>query len=185
MKVTLQFIKDLIDSDFLMVDYKKELSLKNKSVVQIKNQKSIVLDLLESNKNMKQFIRNLQFLRKNELFLLQIIIENSFYEEILNKTFKGKKTNKKIKIISTYVDLKVLKNTKKIKTMFLVLNNTKIPFNQLFYQNIHLIHQMNNLLELKNYGQYKITNTINTINKLVFLICIIKETLTLRNENTK
>ena len=68
--------------------------------------------------------------------------------------------------------------------MFLVLNNTKIPFNQLFYQNIHLIHQMNNLLELKNYGQYKITNTINTINKLVFLICIIKETLTLRNENT-
>ena len=154
------FVKELIDSDFLIVNKKKSYE---------------ILNLMESNKELKQFIRLLQFLIETKS-PLYIIVENKHSATFINKFFDT--FSSKVEII---VQIGINKKTEK-SGLVLVLEESsssknEILFKKLCRNNFFLVSKINCIVENEFLGFYKIFNEVNDIKKLVFILTLIRNIL--------
>jgi len=154
------FVKELIDSDFLIVKSLKTLG---------------VLNLMELNKEMKQFIRLLQFLIEIKA-PLYIIVESKHVVTFINNFFENFPT--KINIV---VQTNIVKKTQKAGLLLILEESTSIKnevlFKKLFRNEFFLVNKINFNTEKEFLGIYKIFNQITEIKKLVFILTLIRNIL--------
>jgi hypothetical protein len=175
MKMTTQLLKDLIDSDFLFLESTRKDD-KLKEIYHLKKKKSGVLDIFELNKSLKQFIRNLQFLKKSDVYLLQIWVQDKFLQELLKTHVVD--SSLKIKII----DLISTVSYTKEKNLFLSIGDLNLKgrniLDRKFTQNnVFIVTNINSTVNQKSLGHYKIYNNIKTLKKFTFLLSIINQVL--------
>lgn len=154
------FVKELIDSDFLIVKSLKTLG---------------VLNLMELNKEVKQFIRLLQFLIETKA-PLYIIVESKHVVTFINNFFENFPT--KINIV---VQTNIVKKTQKAGLLLILEESTSIKnevlFKKLFRNEFFLVSKINFNTEKEFLGIYKIFNQITEIKKLVFILTLIRNVL--------
>jgi len=154
------FVKELIDSDFSIINKSKSFR---------------ILNLMELNKEMKQFIRLLQFLLEIKA-PLYIIVENKYMVVFINKFFETFST--KIDII---VQTSLTKKTYKSGLLLILeessLSNSESLFKKISRNNFFLVNKINCNAEKEFLGYYKIFNDINDIKKLVFVLTLIRNIL--------
>lgn len=183
------FLKDLIDSDFSVInlsDKKKQTNSKLRLKLDISKNLEI-LNVLDLNKNLKQFIRSIQELTKNSNSSIYIWVEHFSTVELLEQLFEKINISTKIEIKTTAPSFK--ENSKSIK-LVLILG---IPLNcsikdisyNLFKNNIFLLNKINFQIENNLYGSYKIFNDLNDLKKILFLTVIINQILINSNKNEK
>jgi hypothetical protein len=186
MKKNYQFLKDLVDSDFLLIDSpKKPIYHHNKKYfIRAKYNYSIVLDLIESNQNLKQFIRNLQYLTKKRVHLLQILIGNEYLEELFRETILEEKLDNKIKTITVFSQAK---NLQKIQNVFLAIGNRPEELSDYYFleKNLLLVNEINLNISLRCAGHYRLYNDIKNLNKSTFVLSIICQVLKIHYESRK
>jgi len=154
------FVKELIDSDFLILNRNKNFE---------------VLNLMELNKELKQFIRLLQFLADTKS-PLYIIVDNKHTVNFVSKFFENFSTKAEV-IVQTSV---MKKNGKSGLLLILeesALSKNEFLFKSLFRNNIFLVGKMNCKQEKEFLGFYKIFNEVNDIKKLVFILTLIRNVL--------
>ena len=115
------FVKELIDSDFLILNKKNSFE---------------VLNLMELNKEIKQFIRLLQFLVETRS-PLYIAVENKHTANFISKFFENFPTKTDI-IIQTNV-------TKKTKRsgLLLILEESSFSKNEILYVACNIVYRTN------------------------------------------
>ncbi len=164
------FMRNLIESDFLFIESsKKKQNNNSKLVLKLNVSKKLeILNLLDTNRDLKQLIRSLQFLNKKSNIFLGV--EDFFKADLFADLLTKFDTSSRIQIIT---DLSFL--PKKSKTaLFLLLGTTKIDSSMLFEKGFFLIHRFNSSIEKNAFGTYKIYNDLEDLKKIVFLSCVIK-----------
>ena len=169
------FLKTIIESDFLIIN-KKAKGVVIKTTDSLKYNNYTILNLLETNRNLKQFLRILQFLKKQNNYSLNILIEEdqmrSLFQDYFNKHLKDNNINIINKISS-------LKGKEKINLLIvfedLIYNETKknLIIEKLISRNCFLVVKLNCETELKTLGYYKIYNEMSDIKKIIFIFSII------------
>ena len=180
------FLKSLIESDFLLVDQKSKKDLRYiKSFNKTKDSSLLFLDPLETVKTVKQLIRLLQFLKKQNSSVLHLLVENKQYLELAETFFKPVQINSLPVLVKENLPSKSFSsNTLQLLIMLnFSLNNRETTFKRIFDKNIFLINKINAKFEKNNWGTYKIYNDLNDFKKLVFLLITIQQTLIKKNSN--
>jgi hypothetical protein len=180
------FLKSLIESDFLLVDQKSKKDLRYiKSFNKTKDSSLLFLDPLETVKTVKQLVRLLQFLKKQNSSVLHLLVENKQYLELAETFFKTVQTNSLSVLVKENLPSKSFSNnTLQLLIMLnFSLNNRETTFKRIFDKNIFLINKINAKFEKNNWGTYKIYNDLNDFKKLVFLLITIQQTLIKKNLN--
>lgn len=180
------FLKSLIESDFLLVDQKSKKDLRYiKSFNKTKDSSLLFLDPLETIKTVKQLIRLLQFLKKQNSSVLHLLVENKQYLELAETFFKPVQINSLPVLVKENLPSKSFsRNTLQLLIMLnFSLNNRETTFKRIFDKNIFLINKINAKFEKNNWGTYKIYNDLNDFKKLVFLLITIQQTLIKKNSN--
>jgi hypothetical protein len=174
--INLELYKSIIDSDFLLLNKSSVTNsfyIKNRISIN-KNTCLISLNIFELVKSLKQFIRVLQFLKKQDNSTLNIIVQDKQVSLLLKELLKD--YNERI-VISFGFSYKENVNKEKIE-MYLVLESILSKnqlFRHLFNNNIFLISTINPIYEFNNHGIYKIFNDLNDLKKLIFLVSLIKK----------
>jgi hypothetical protein len=164
-----KFMKNLIESDFLFIESSKKQQNNSKLILKLNISKKLeILNLLDTNRDLKQLIRSLQFLNiKSNIFLG---VEDFFQADLFKELLTNFNNSSCIQIIT---DLSFL--PKKSKTaLFLLLGTTKIDSSMLFEKGFFLIHRLNSSIEKNAFGTYKIFNDLEDLKKIIFLSCLIK-----------
>jgi len=178
------FLKSLIESDFLLVDQKSKKDLRHiKSFNKNKDSSLLFLDPLETVKTVKQLIRLLQFLKKQNSSVLHLLVENKQYLELAETFFKPTQTNSLPVLVKENLPSKGF-SSNTLQLLILLnfsLNNKETTFKRIFDKNIFLINKINAKFEKNNWGTYKIYNNLSDFKKLVFLLIIIQQTLIKKN----
>ena len=180
------FLKSLIESDFLLVDQKSKKDLRYiKSFNKTKDSSLLFLDPLETIKTVKQLIRLLQFLKKQNSSVLHLLVENKQYLELAETFFKPVQINSLPVLVKENLPSKSFSsNTLQLLIMLnFSLNNRETTFKRIFDKNIFLINKINAKFEKNNWGTYKIYNDLNDFKKLVFLLITIQQTVIKKNSN--
>lgn len=188
-------LKSLVDSDFLLFEPQKTVaSHQLKSILSLNSSSIAIIDSLELLKNLQQFVRVLQFLKKQKSRfkkqtnvnlenspVLHICIDNDQFVNLIKTFFKEADLNLFILFLvgNSLSREKISKNS---CNMFLLLNqslqkNKTLPYN-LMDKNIYLITQINAYLEKNKWGSYKIYNELSDFKKIIFLLVIIHLVLT-------
>jgi hypothetical protein len=154
------FVKDLINSDFLILN---------------KNENFKVLNLMELNKELKQFIRLLQLLIETKA-PLYIIVENKYTANFIGKFFESFSTK-----IEIFVQTNIIKKSEKAG-LLLILEESSFSknesfFKKLFRNNFFLVNKINSNIEKEFLGYYKIFNDVSDIKKMVFVLTLIRNIL--------
>jgi len=178
------FLKSLIESDFLLVDQKSKKDLRHiKSFNKNKDSSLLFLDPLETVKTVKQLIRLLQFLKKQNSSVLHLLVENKQYLELAETFFKPTQTSSLPVLVKENLPSKSFSSST-LQLLILLnfsLNNKETTFKRIFDKNIFLINKINAKFEKNNWGTYKIYNDLSDFKKLVFLLIIIQQTLIKKN----
>lgn len=174
-KKTIQkaLLKSLLLSDFLFVN--NTSSLKNPFIQnQLLLKKNIViqLTLIDLLKNLKQFLRLIQYLKKIKNNNLYFCLGNSFRLELLQKVFSIYSLNTNV-----FLTLDVPENINLIQTNSLnflchlndVLLENKNLFKMLTIRHFFLNQKINLSLNKKDFSSYKIYNDLNDFKKIVFI----------------
>lgn len=184
-----EFLLDLINSDFLIINSLKNRE-KNKLSFKVNGnsfQNLNVLNLLHTNKSLKQFIYFLKKLHDFDNSSLYIWVEDSFMVDFLKQIFIKSKFLTKIEIETTpplskqnYNDLKFI----------LVLGSPSNYSNNTLLQNLlknknFLITKINYKVEKNFFGYYKIFNDLSDLKKIIFICSIIDQTLSYKKKNEK
>jgi len=179
-KLQQKFFQSLVQSDFCLLQNKspKQISLVH-SAIKLNSSKWITsLDLTETSKSLKQFIRLFQFLKSQKKGKLLLWVDNKQHQHLLTELLKNNQTN-----YSFQVELDLFRNktfTNVFQTL-IALNRTlaanKKTLKYLFEQDILLITKINAYLENNNLSTYKIYNDLSDFKKLVFIIALIEQTL--------
>jgi hypothetical protein len=175
-----KIMEDILTSDFLIINNKNENKLKNKN----SDFNFFVLDLLETNKMLKQLIRLLQNLKQDKKNILYLLFENSYYSLLFDKLLLNDKEEYNIKI-KLYEFNKYLYKTdydENFSNLLLVLGQPYkasdfIMVKKFFMNKIFLINKINSEEEKFNYIIYKIFNDIKDLKKFIFIYIIIKQIL--------
>lgn len=164
------FMRNLIESDFLFIESsKKKRNNNSKLVLKLSISKKVeILSLLDTNRDLKQLIRLLQFLnRKSNIYVgVEDLFKADLFEEMLVKSANFSR----IKIITTLSFVP----KKSRKALFLLLDRTKIDSNMLFEKGFFLLSRVNSSTEKFAFGTYKIFNDLEDLKKIIFLASIIK-----------
>lgn len=173
------FLKDLIDSDFLFVRStacNRVSSLKMD--LQLGLSKNLgVADILESNKSVKQLIRTIKLLSKTPAFSVYIWVEDSSVAELLNNLLKKESMSISVDVKSTAPS----QNKDRQATQLLLILGAPSGyvssniFYNFFQKNIFLICRINSQQETNLFGCYKIFNDLNDIKKIIFLSLLISK----------
>jgi hypothetical protein len=175
------FLKSLINSEFLLLDQKLKTNLRTiKSFKKTKYSTSSLtfLDPLETTKTVKQLIRMLQYLKKQNSSFLHLIVENKQNLELAQNFFKTFPINLPVLIDENLPTKNISSST--LQMLFLLnfsLNNRETLFKRIFDKNIFLINKVNSKLEKNNWSTYKIYNDLSDFKKIIFLLVIIQKTL--------
>lgn len=176
----LDFLKDLVESDFFLLSVNNRktnfssldviLFLKNFTTLQ-------VLNLLQLQKQLKFLIRSLRFLFAASRSLVFIFIENLFFLEFFEKL---RNSSEKSFNFQVGARLPVFKKQKQKPFLRLFLgifsqmtsHRTSLNF---LRNNIFFAHKMNSRKEKNQFGNYKISNEINGVKKVIFLFVLIDQ----------
>lgn len=172
-------LKSLIDSDFLLLEQNpKNLTRSVKVVTKTRVSSTVSLDPLEIIKSLKQFIRLLQYSKKQNSSFLHVVVENKQYFELFQRFFYESSTTTKIEIIDTLPTKRLSSTTTQMLLLLnFPLNNKETSFKRLTDKNIFLVNKVNSKLEKNNYGTYKIFNDLSDFKKIVFLLTLIDQIL--------
>jgi len=166
------FIRNLIQSDFVLIESsKKKQNNNSKLTLKLNISKKLeILSLLDTNRDLKQLIRSLQFLNTKSKSDFYLGVEDFFKADLFKEMLVQLDNAPRIKIIT---DLSFL--PKKSRTaLFLLLGTTKINSSMLFEKGFFLIHKANSSIEKNAFGIYKIFNSLEDLKKIIFLACLIK-----------
>lgn len=172
-------LKSLIDSDFLLMEKASSTSTRAvKNVIKTKMSSTINLNPLELIKDLKQFVRLLQYAQKQKLSILHLVVENKQYLELLQTFFKESRIKMPIEI-SESLPTRTLssKTTQVLLLLNFPLDNKATFFRRLIDKNIFLINKINAKIEKNNYGTYKIYNDLTDFKKIIFLLAVIDQIL--------
>jgi len=154
------FVKDLINSDFLILN---------------KNENFKVLNLMELNKELKQFIRLLQLLIETKA-PLYIIVENKHTANFISKFFETFSTK-----VEIFVQTTIIKKSENAGLLLILEESAHSKnesfFKKLFRNNFFLVNKINSNIEKEFLGYYKIFNDVSEIKKMVFILTIIRNVL--------
>ena len=180
------FLKNIIDADFLFINSSRKKKNSNSNFF-FKSQNLEILNLLNLNKSLKQFIRCLKNISSYTKSSIYIWVEDSFMIELIEKILIKTQTLIKIEVKTTAPLLKEDVNSFKL---ILILGtpfncSNKIVLQNLFKNNIFLINKMNIRLERNLFGCYKIFNDLSDIKKIIFLCSIIHQVLSYQKKNEK
>jgi len=188
-------LKSLIDSDFLLFEPQKTVaSHQLKSILSLNSSSIAIIDSLELLKNLQQFVRVLQFLKKQKSRfkkqtnvnlenspVLHICIDNDQFANLI-KTFLKDADLKLFILFLVGNSLSREKISQNSCHMFLLLNQSLKKTKNLSYnlidKNIYLVTQINAYLEKNKWGAYKIYNELSDFKKIIFLLVIIHLVLT-------
>lgn len=179
-KINTSLLRSIIETDFaLLSKCLKENSRSLDLAVSIKDDKMLrVLDIFELAKNLKQFVRVIQFLKRQDSKSMYVCSSNKQILGILNKYLEENKDKQFIKVQSNFA--KINGKFDSVQSL-LVLEEPLVShnnvFKKLFEKNILLVNKINSIVENNNYGTYKIYNEILDLKKLIFLIVVIKQTI--------
>jgi len=142
------------------------------------------LDPLEFIKNIKQSIRLLQFLRNQKSSAIYLESDNFIFKEILS-LIDNKNLKVTLNILNSFLGESNLvereqKRLKKISHLYLYASQnlfTSKYFKNLFEKNFFLIASVNSNFENNNLGFYKFYNDLYQINKIFFLVLLLKKNL--------
>jgi hypothetical protein len=188
-------LKSLIDSDFLLFEPQKTISANQiKSILAVNSSSIAIIDSLELLKNLQQFIRVLQFLKKQKSRFRKQSVNNLETSPVLHICIDNDQFVNLIKTFLKDADLKLfisflvgnsLSREKISQTscqMFLLLNQSLKKTKNLSYnlidKDIYLVTQINSYLEKNKWGAYKIYNELSDFKKIIFLLVIIHLVLT-------
>ena len=166
--ISTQLFDNLLKSDFLIVN-KKGLQQKNK-IVFSKTNTFFNLNPVYLLKNLKQFIRLIQFIEKNGT--LTFCTKNRQLRSILNKTGVN---------FDYQIDDLISRNKNKPNAELLLLIDgvegytEKQLFSVLMKEKRFLVQTINLIQNSKNLNFYKIYNELNKLKKIIFLICLIQQ----------
>lgn len=158
--ISTNFLKELIDSDFSIVGTKNDF---------------ILLDLIELNKELKQFVRLLQFLKETNS-PLHIVVESNHMVTFVNLFFKDAVTKTRI-VVQTSIS-PICNKTGLLLILEDSSGSNKFLFKKAFMNNFFLLNKINTKTEKGFFGFYKIFNDITEIKKLTFLLVLIRTVLT-------
>ena len=175
-----QFIKELIESDFLF----SKSSIKNKNLkylnssidYQEKAKKEFhILNIFQLNTSLKQYIRILQFLKKSEKFCIYIICQDRHYFNLTKKLATKLFLGDYITVSERFPEIYSHKN---ITKFVFVLGDVELNNN--FYTKVYeekafLVNKYNLQLETKLHGFYKIQNALDDYKKLVLLLVLMNK----------
>lgn len=161
-KLKTSLVKHVIKTDFFILEKKK---LKNIKIVKLTSNKDVnVLDIVELNFSLKQFIRVLQFVKKLKL-LLNIFISNKQFVKLIENFLKNNLNSLNNTItLNKMLEKKLKKNY--YSQFDLLLDSKNILQNKFF------IFQVNSIIEHFDQGKYKIFNSLDSFKKLVFFLSI-------------
>ena len=142
------------------------------------------LDPIEFIKNIKQFIRLLQFLRNQNASKIYLESDNSTFKDLLLLT-DGNNSKVSLNVLNSFLNESNLikrkeKCFKKISHLYLYANRNSFTskyFKNLFEKNLFLITSVNSNFENNNLGFYKLYNDLHEINKIFFLVLLFKKNL--------
>lgn len=181
MKKNLLFIKSMVSADFTLINRLSKTTEKafdTRITLGFKEQDLYAhLNLLSLNKNLKQLLRALQYLKKKKSATLTIYCQDLYFSELLTKILKRSKFCRKIFIRKS---LKNIKTPRSKRNLLLLLDTefTDLSCLKQFYQhNFFLINKINTKNELRNFGSYKIFNDVKELKKVIFLIILIRKIL--------
>jgi hypothetical protein len=173
MQISFMLLKDLINSELPL------LAVKNLTSA-VKKNSFVVLNLLELNAAIKQFVRLLNLFSKKENSVLCFWVENTYLESLV----KNLLTSLNLSEIEWRVQTAqpVFKKTKAETTFLIVLGqppllSAKFFESKLILNNIFLVLKINTTSEINFGGAYKLFGEIDTLQKILFLIILIKQTL--------
>ena len=179
--IHLNFLKTIISSDFLILKKKskRDKIFSNKYTKYYKDYQ--ILDLLETNKDLKKFIRIIQFIKK-EKGVLNILINNDQIYHILKQNFTNESllVENNINLLTSLKDVYLLNNNikkDKLSFFFIVGNDflTKKLIGKLVENQIFFLSTVSSSNMFKESGIYTIHNELDDIKKSLFLSSIITQ----------
>jgi hypothetical protein len=171
-----EFVKDLIESDFLILD-QASFNLKRKTSY---------TDVLETSRSLKHIVRTVQLLKKEELFRLFIWVEDNFLFDLAKEILIRQEYNRHLFITS-----QDFPGEKKEKASF-ILGKTELNLNgyykKLVSSKVFLLNSIDS--NFKNSGALLLGNYISYVNlgdikKLIFILVLINNTLINLDEKNK
>ena len=186
MKILLKKLlyESLVVSDFFIVNLpsnKENFYLE--PLVRAKHQSFNALNLLELVKNIKQFVRILNCLKKiTDSGFFIYITDKHFFEWALKlfHYYKFIYKEKPLIVLKNELRFPVLGSKSHTLRMLLSSDNgvaEKKAIYTLLKKNFYFIQQMTTLLDLVCYGFYKIYNDLGDFKKLIFLFSLISKSL--------
>ena len=178
-KVCFNTMKFLINSNLLLSKdiHKISRNLKKKTL------NLDYLDPIEFIKNIKQFLRIVQFLKNQTKAKLYLETDNFIFKESLS-IIENKNSKLSLEFVDSFLKSRDLgKNSYRIKRtthLFLYLNQnffTSSYFKQLFLRRLFLIQSINSKYSLSNLGFYKIYSHIDDPKTIFFFILLLKKNL--------
>lgn len=179
-KLNTVLFKSIVNSEFLILSGKSRPARQKSSRIVMnrsENRLELGLDLFELVKSVKQFVRVLQFLKKNCKGELVICSSNIDTLELLN-LYRGEFTG--FERVRTEVDCKRSFGPALKRRSLLLLEDSlsdRATLSKLFEEKVLLINKLNPLLEAQNHCTYKIFNDVTNFKKLAFLACLIESVL--------
>lgn len=179
-KLNTVLFKSIISSEFLVLSGKsRHVSQKSSRILlnRFETKAELGLDLFELTKSLKQFVRVLQFLKKDGKGELVVCSSNIDTLDLLNlyrRSFKG------FKRVRTELDCKRSFGPSSKRRSLLLLEDPlrdQATLSKLFDEKILLINKLNSVLEVQNCCTYKIFNDVTNFKKLAFLACLIESVL--------
>jgi hypothetical protein len=168
-KLNILLLKHIIKTDFFILENRKFRNLKILNLISNKN--FSILDVIELNSSIKQFLRILQFVKKKSLSInilnfnrQYLTIFQNFFKKNFNK-IKNKLNFKENSLQSLFIE------KAKISELFIFFN-IKSNFKKDF-----LISEINSVPSTIDMGKYKIFNNVNSFKKLITLLSLIYNTL--------
>lgn len=160
-------IKHIVKTDFFILENKKA---KNYRTVNLTSNKNLnILDIIELNFSLKQFIRILQFAKKLK-FLINIFILSKQFLKILESFFIKKAVTLNNPIVLNESLQKSFKRNRYLE-LNLLLNLKNILHDKFF------TFQINSMFNKIDTGGYKLFNSLNSYKKLVFFLSIFHNVL--------
>jgi hypothetical protein len=179
-KLNTVLLKSIISSEFLILSGKSRQARQKSSRIVLNRfeiKSELGLDLFELTKSLKQFVRVLQFLKKNCKGELVICSSNIDTLELLN-LYRGE--FKSFEQVRTELDCKRSFGSILKRRSLLLLEDSLsdgATLSKLFDEKIILINKLNSVLEVQNHCTYKIFNDVTNFKKLAFLACLIESVL--------
>lgn len=184
--LSLNLIKSLTISDFLLIERKKlknekNCRFKNLHFFPLKKNTFIYLEPLEIIKSLKQLIRSFNFIKQQHSLKINLYFFTDEQNAIFFSLLKQFLNNKFLKsnILFNYNTNNVENLKQKFNLSFLLdkkLSNDKNFLKKQFYRNNFIFFKINSNIEL-NQNSYKIYNNFDDYKKTLFFISFLRQLL--------